>query len=57
MLAGLNHFSMLVNRTFLEASGDITLKAIDFFPHKHSLNSPDIPISFYCEWERGDKKS
>lgn len=56
MLAGLNHFSMLVNRTFPEVSGDITLKTSDFFPHKHSLNGPEIPISFYCEWEILDKK-
>lgn len=54
MLAGLNHFSMLVNRTF--PGGDITLKASDFFPHKHSLNSLNIPIFFYCEWERLDEK-
>ncbi len=47
---------MLVNRTFPEVSGDITLKASDFFPHKHSLNSLNIPIFFYCEWERLDEK-
>ena len=56
LLSGLSYFSMLVSAAYPGSKKSKTLGSGNYFPHRHSLSGRDVPISFYCEWERNPQK-
>jgi AAA15 family ATPase/GTPase len=56
LLNGLHYFSTLVSAAFPESGKSKELRKGNYFRHKHSLSSSDVPLCFYCEWEKGHIK-
>jgi len=56
LLMGLNDFSLLVRNSSTRLIKSKELRGINFFSVKHTLSNTNTPVSFFCEWEREDKK-
>lgn len=52
LLAGINHFSKIVSRSYPESQQKKEVYKSDFYPHRHSLSKKNEPMSFYCLWEK-----
>lgn len=49
-LAGISFFSSLISRANPANDKNKGVNGANYYPHKHTLSSPDEPISFLCEW-------
>ena len=54
LLAGINHFSKIVNRSYPESKQKNVIKSGDFYPYRHSLSDDTSPMFFSCVWEKGE---
>lgn len=56
LITGLNYFSRLVSSAFPESSKPKEIRKSNYFRYKHSLSNSTVPMSFYCEWEKENKR-